>query len=38
MCVPPTQQVKGVKYGMVLVRFESVVWYLQEKGEEELCI
>jgi hypothetical protein len=36
MSVPPTQQRKGVKHGMLIVKFEYVVWYLQE--EEELCI
>jgi hypothetical protein len=35
MCVPPLQQRKGVKHGMLIVRFEFVVWHLQE--EEELC-
>ncbi len=34
-CEPPTQQRKGFKHGMLIVRFEYVVWYLQE---EELCI
>ncbi len=36
MCVPPTQHCNVVKHGMLTVRFEYVVWYLQE--EEELCI
>jgi hypothetical protein len=39
MCVSPLQQRKGVKHGMLIVRFEYVVWYLQESmEEEELCI
>jgi hypothetical protein len=38
---PPTPQHtgKGVKHGMLVLRFEYVVWYLQEESmEEELCV
>jgi hypothetical protein len=35
MCVPSTQQRKGVKHGMLAVIFEYAVWYLQESMEEE---
>jgi hypothetical protein len=40
MCVPPslTQQRNGVSHGMLIVKFEYVVWYLQEEEEEALCI
>ncbi len=38
MYILPTQLRKGVRHGMLIVRFEYVVWYLQEEEEEELCL